>query len=54
MGILLFAVALRWLPTSGTGTAWHWVLPIAVLVIRPFGLLVQVVRGAMSTALASA
>jgi peptide/nickel transport system permease protein len=54
MGILLFAVALRWLPTSGTGTAWHWVLPIAVLVIRPFGLLVQVVRGAMITALASA
>jgi peptide/nickel transport system permease protein len=54
MGILLFAVALRWLPTSGTGTAWPWVLPIAVLVIRPFGLLVQVVRGAMITALASA
>ncbi len=54
MGILLFAVALGWLPTSGTGTAWHWVLPIAVLVIRPFGLLVQVVRGAMITALSSA
>ncbi|MGI9434285.1 MAG: ABC transporter permease [Geminicoccaceae bacterium] len=54
MGILLFAVALGWLPTSGTGTAWHWVLPIAVLVIRPFGLLVQVVRGAMISALSSA
>lgn len=54
IGILLFAVALGWLPTSGTGTAWHWVLPIAVLVIRPFGLLVQVVRGAMITALSSA
>ena len=47
MAILLFAVALGWLPTSGTGTPWHWVLPVAVLVIRPFGLLVQVVRGAM-------
>ncbi len=54
IGILLFAVALGWLPTSGTGTAWHWVLPVAVLMIRPFGLLVQVVRGAMITALSSA
>jgi len=54
MGILLFAVALGWLPTSGTGTAWHWILPVAVLAIRPFGLLVQVVRGAMISALSSA
>jgi peptide/nickel transport system permease protein len=54
MAILLFAVALGWLPTSGTGTPWHWVLPVAVLIIRPFGLLVQVVRGAMISALSSA
>ena len=54
IGILLFAVALGWLPTSGTGTAWHWVLPVAVLIIRPLGLLMQVVRGAMITALSSA
>ncbi len=54
MAILLFSVALGWLPTSGTGTPWHWVLPVAILVIRPFGLLVQVVRGAMITALSSA
>ena len=54
MAILLFAVALGWLPTSGTGTAWHWVMPVAILAIRPFGLLVQVVRGAMITALSSA
>lgn len=53
-GILVFAVALNWLPTSGTGTVWHWILPLAVLLIRPFGLLVQVVRGAMMTALSSA
>jgi peptide/nickel transport system permease protein len=53
-GILVFAVALGWLPTSGTGTPWHWVMPLAVLLIRPFGLLVQVVRGAMITALSSA
>jgi peptide/nickel transport system permease protein len=54
IGILFFAVALGWLPTSGTGTAWHWVLPVAVLIIRPLGLLMQVVRGAMITALSSA
>lgn len=52
-GILVFAVALGWLPTSGTGTVWHWVLPLTVLLVRPLGLLVQVVRGAMITALAS-
>jgi peptide/nickel transport system permease protein len=54
IGILVFAVALGWLPTSGTGTPWHWVLPIAVLFVRPFGLLVQVVRGSMIGALSSA
>jgi len=54
MGILLFAVTLGWLPTSGTGTPWHWLMPVAVLLVRPFGLLVQVVRGAVLTALGSA
>jgi peptide/nickel transport system permease protein len=53
-GILVFAVMLGWLPTSGTGSAWHWVMPLTVLLIRPFGLLVQVVRGAMISALSSA
>lgn len=54
VGIVVFSVTLGWLPTSGTGTVWHWILPIAVLFIRPFGLIVQVVRGAMITALSSA
>jgi len=53
-GILLFAVTLGWLPTSGTGDWSYWVLPVTVLLLRPFGLLVQVVRGAMITALSSA
>jgi peptide/nickel transport system permease protein len=51
--ILLFAVTLGWLPTSGTGTVWHWLMPVAVLALRPFGMLVQVVRGAMIGALSS-
>lgn len=53
VAILLFAVSLGWLPTSGTGGLAHWVMPIGILLIRPFGLLVQVVRGAMLTALSS-
>ncbi|KKL18647.1 hypothetical protein LCGC14_2473430 [marine sediment metagenome] len=54
VAIVLFSVGLGWLPTSGTGTVWHWVLPVAVLFIRPFGLILQVVRGAMIGALGSA
>ncbi|MCB1834898.1 MAG: ABC transporter permease [Geminicoccaceae bacterium] len=54
VAIVIFSVGLGWVPTSGTGTVWHWILPIAVLFIRPFGLIVQVVRGSMITALSSA
>lgn len=53
MGVLVFAVALGWLPTSGTEGAAAWVLPVLTLLIRPFGVLVQVVRGAMVTALSA-
>lgn len=53
VAIFFFAVALHWLPTSGTGTPWHWVMPVAVLFIRPFGLILQVVRGSMISALSS-
>lgn len=51
--ILLFSVALGWLPTSGTGGLPYWIMPIGVLVIRPFGILVQVVRNAMLGALSA-
>lgn len=54
VAIVVFSVGLGWVPTSGTGTIWHWILPVGVLFIRPFGLIVQVVRGAMMTALSSA
>ncbi|TCN19275.1 ABC transporter permease [Sinorhizobium americanum] len=53
VGILVFAVGLEILPTSGTGKWDHWIMPIFVLMLRPFGLLVQVVRGTMLSALAS-
>ena len=54
VAIVIFSVNLGWFPTSGTGTVWHWVMPVAVLFIRPFGLILQIVRGSMITALSSA
>jgi len=42
---------LRLLPTSGTGGFPYWIMPITVLVLRPIGLLAQVVRESMMTAL---
>jgi peptide/nickel transport system permease protein len=52
--ILLFAVSLGWLPTSGMGGPSTWIMPLFVLVIRPFGILVQVVRNSMLGALSAA
>lgn len=54
VAIVIFSVKLGWFPTSGTGTVWHWVMPVSVLFIRPFGLILQIVRGSMITALGSA
>lgn len=53
VAIVFFSVNLGWVPTSGTGTVWHWILPVSVLFIRPFGLIVQVVRGSMISVLSS-
>jgi peptide/nickel transport system permease protein len=47
MSILLFAVELRWLPASGTGTWRHYVLPTATLTLFLLGGLVRVTRTAM-------
>lgn len=51
VGIWVFAITLGWLPTSGVSGAASWVLPIATLLLRPFGVLVQIVRGSMVSAL---
>jgi peptide/nickel transport system permease protein len=54
MGVLVFGVSLGILPTSGVdGGLEVWILPVATLLIRPFGVLVQVVRGAMVGALSA-
>jgi peptide/nickel transport system permease protein len=54
VAIMVFSISLGWLPTSGVGSFEHWILPVAVLFIRPFGLIVQVVRSSMLSALSSA
>ena len=54
MGIYVFAVVMGVLPTSGTDAGLlSWILPIATLAIRPLGVLIQVVRGAMVSALSA-
>lgn len=54
VGVLIFAVTLRWVPTSGIGSWQQWILPVITLFIRPCGLIVQVVRSSMISALSSA
>ncbi len=53
-GVWLFSVLLGVLPTSGVDDGMlSWILPIATLMIRPLGVLTQVVRGAMVSALSA-
>ncbi|CAN7711624.1 ABC transporter permease [Neorhizobium tomejilense] len=53
VGILIFAVQLRLLPTSGSNSWQSWILPLATVSIGPIGVLTQVVRGAMIDVLSS-
>lgn len=53
VGILVFAISLNLLPTSGMGGPEYWVMPVIIVALRPTGLLTQVVRGTMITVLSS-
>ncbi len=53
VGILVFAVRLHWLPTSGVGGPIYWVLPVAVLMFKITGTITQVVRGSMISTLSA-
>jgi peptide/nickel transport system permease protein len=53
VGILLFAVQWRLVPTSGSATMASWMLPVATLCLGPIAVLTQVVRGAMIDVLSS-
>ncbi len=50
--ILVFAVQLDWLPTSGYGTAAHVILPALALSLRPIGRITQIGRSSMLDELA--
>jgi peptide/nickel transport system permease protein len=47
VGILIFSVHLGWLPTSGTGTWQHYVLPSAVLGLGISAGIVRLLRSSM-------
>lgn len=47
MLILLFGVVLKWLPTSGSGTLKHLILPAITLALPAFGRLTMMVRSSM-------
>ena len=51
--ILLFAVALRWLPASGSGGLAYLILPALTLGIRSVAFLARMTRGAMLDVLSS-
>lgn len=45
--ILLFSLTLRWLPSSGTGTFWHFIMPGLTLATFTAGTLARFTRSAM-------
>lgn len=47
MLILLFGVVLKWLPTSGSGSIKHLVLPAVTIALPAFGRLTMMVRSSM-------
>lgn len=53
VGILVVAVHLGLVPTSGQSGLGSWVLPVATLMLSPVGVLTQVVRAGMIDALHS-
>jgi peptide/nickel transport system permease protein len=53
VAILLVAVNLGLVPTSGQSDASSWVLPVATLLLSPVGVLTQVVRAGMIDAMHS-
>jgi peptide/nickel transport system permease protein len=44
VGIMIFALKLGWLPSTGLGTWKHWVLPVAVLSIEQTALIARLTR----------
>lgn len=51
IAILILALQLGWLPTSGTGGIQFWIMPVMVLMFNITGVITQVVRGTMISTL---
>jgi peptide/nickel transport system permease protein len=47
LAILLFAVELRWLPSSGSSTIWHLVLPALTIGLHQAALIARFTRSSM-------
>lgn len=45
--IWLFAVSLGWLPAAGTGSPWHFVLPILTVATRPAAMFSRLVTASL-------
>jgi len=45
MLIILFALTLRWLPSGGSGSWQHYILPVAVLATEQMAVLARLTRG---------
>jgi peptide/nickel transport system permease protein len=45
MLIIIFALKLGWLPSSGSGTWKHYILPVSVLAVEQTALMARVARG---------
>ena len=54
MLILVFAVTLGWLPTSGYGTPAHFILPAVTIAVLSFGTLAQLTRASVTEELGKA
>lgn len=53
MLILVFAIGLGWVPTSGSGGPEFLILPVIALSVRPIGMLTQMVRTSVRESLAA-
>jgi ABC-type dipeptide/oligopeptide/nickel transport system permease component len=53
MGILFFGVQFKWLPTSGSGTLLHVIMPSVVLALAPLGTIARLTRTSMIEVLAN-
>jgi len=53
VAIYIFAVLLRWLPTSGMGSAAHYVLPVLVLSFFMLPIMMRLIRSSMLEVLGS-